>query len=268
MTNRSQKSGVRGQAYACRPVARRRLWAAGRRTSARLPPCGPEPSGGGGGGVGGGWEGSGPAPYANIVMAGGFVRPDFTPCGLGGGGGGTSAPWGKALARLSGASFLLQGLNPSPACQKDLDAICAKTGITLSAIQAEDRVDSWNNAAVSNQPAQGLFSPSDPDYSKIANMGITILQYVSWPTVTVAAEPGSVLAGNIYFNPSYVLSMSGGYDAALLLHETSHLLGATDPQLEAALGCSGASECITDKLATDCFGVTKSGPRWDSVDRW
>jgi hypothetical protein len=72
-----------------------------------------------------------------------------------------------------------------------------------------------------------------------------------------AALPGSALANNIYFRPSYVLSHSVGFDAALMLHEVTHNLGALDGQLLTALGYSPdiASDNITQRLALDCFGV-------------
>lgn len=61
------------------------------------------------------------------------------------------------------------------------------------------------------------------------------------------------------FRPNYVNQHSVGYVAALLLHEVAHTIGAIDPQLKAALGFlqTDPSSYINDKLAKDCFGVTK-----------
>jgi hypothetical protein len=72
-----------------------------------------------------------------------------------------------------------------------------------------------------------------------------------------AALPGSALAGNLYFDPTFVLHNSTGYNAALLIHEVIHNLGPIDPGILAALGFSNSatSDNISKKLAADCFGV-------------
>jgi predicted metal-dependent peptidase len=68
-----------------------------------------------------------------------------------------------------------------------------------------------------------------------------------------SALAGSPLAGNVYFNPSYVNTLSAANAAALLMHESLHTLGLTDTQVEDALHESQPSDNITQKFKEDCF---------------
>jgi len=87
----------------------------------------------------------------------------------------------------------------------------------------------------------------------------TIAQYVSGATKAATALSGSASWGDIYFNASYVAGLSTEYAAALLMHELSHALGATDTEIQAALWGANSpnvgkpSENITNKFAEDCF---------------
>jgi hypothetical protein len=89
-------------------------------------------------------------------------------------------------------------------------------------------------------------------------VGATISQSTTGVTKAQSALPGSALAGNIYFDPAYVIKNSTGWNAALLMHEVMHNLGPEDPQIMAALNApAGAvSGYITTTLAADCFGVS------------
>jgi RHS repeat-associated protein len=176
-------------------------------------------------------------------------------------GDGSSKRWTKALAKLDSAQVALEHLNPSADCQKDLNAISAATGLSLAAIQDQANFSNWNDATTSTTLQVGLFTVGSTDYNFWSGKGTTIEEYFkNNPDVKgEAAQPGTPLAGNIYFVPGYVNGHSAGYDAALLMHEVTHNLGATDPQLKAALGFKeiDPSQYVTGKLAKDCFGVTK-----------
>lgn len=97
-------------------------------------------------------------------------------------------------------------------------------------------------------------------YNFFTSHPVTIAGYFKNSTDTQAEAAGALssLANNIFLRSSFVVRHSGGFDAALLMHEVMHNLGPDDDALEQALGIpvGTPSDAITQRLATDCFGVT------------
>jgi len=145
-------------------------------------------------------------------------------------------------------------LGQRPDCEKDLAAISAL--IPSSNIQDLVSKANWESTYSNQTPAIGLFVPgSQLYYLFLAHqpVGQTISSYVSRSTTAAAALPGSPLSGNIYYQPDYVASISPDMAAALTIHEASHSGGALDGDMMKALGLTGTSSAITDKLYEDCF---------------
>lgn len=172
--------------------------------------------------------------------------------------------WWKAEAKLSDANDLLHRVlqgQVSSDCQNDLDQLL-KIGISDLGILVSADTDDWNNAARNSTRAIGLFAKNSPDYANV-NPTLTISQMVSGRTKAVAAEPGSALDGNIYFNPAYVNALSVQDAAAVLMHEVIHTLGPSDELIQLVLfgpnasKVGAASDNITQKLKDDCFPSPK-----------
>ena len=161
----------------------------------------------------------------------------------------------------SGEGELLLGVlggTLPPNCQNDVDALWLDFGITASAITNAVTDNMWNDANTTSDKEFGLFTETDPDaydfYSKHPDVSITSVMNGPNSGIRVqTALPGSALAGNIYFNPSYVNSLSTQTIAGLLMHEALHALGPLDPSIEKALGVGEPSDQITQKFTADCF---------------
>ncbi len=175
--------------------------------------------------------------------------------------------WNRALEKLSTANDLIHRLTQkqydgtlSSDCLHDLASIQQQTGSGLLGIVAQANSSSWENARTSNSLQRDLFPGDSPEYALTGNISIRGYFRLFPDTKAEAALPGSALQGTIFFDAAFLNQHSTGYDAALLMHETIHNLGALDPQLMGALGFD-PSDPITDKatvkLATDCFGVTR-----------
>ena len=182
-----------------------------------------------------------------------------------GSGGFAGTKWDKAQTRLSNANVLVQNLDPSGPCQQDLNKIAsAPGGKTLDQIEQQINISNWVDATTSTHLEANLFTPGTSAYDYWAANGTTIQQFFKNSPGT-GAETALTISGsslNIYFRPSYVLSHSAGYDAALLMHEALHSLGWDDDQVKAALGlreaqCGSGTACISKLLAQDCFGANK-----------
>jgi hypothetical protein len=180
--------------------------------------------------------------------------------GAGGGSSGESRAWAAAQEKLSNANELVHsvflGNIPAP-CQNDFNAL----GIGSFQIPNAINQETWNDGNTAGVSELGLFTATgDPDafafYSQHPNITIAQIFSNSHSTKAEAALPGSALAGNIYFDPKFVNGLSLSNAAALLVHETLHVLGLTDPVVQKDLGLTvgAASDNITQKLATDCFG--------------
>jgi hypothetical protein len=132
---------------------------------------------------------------------------------------------------------------------------------TLSAIQNAVNDSNWIDATTSQDLQVDLFTLGSDEYNFWSGKDTTVAGYFQKKASVKAeaAQPGTPLQGNIYFDPNYVNSRSSGYDAALLMHEALHTIGPVDSALLAALGfkATDATQYITDKLAKDCFGTGK-----------
>jgi hypothetical protein len=175
-----------------------------------------------------------------------------------------SLVWNAASTKLNSANSLLDALAgpnvlTTPECESDLAGIQKQMGLTIqdiaTAVDDAGLIDGTTTANLDRD----LYVPGSSDY-QLAGL-VTIAQVLNSPTTgtrAITGLPGSALAGNIYFNPSFVNNHSVGYNAALLLHEGIHLLGFLDPAFMGALDFN-PNDGITDKgtalLAKDCFGV-------------
>jgi len=161
---------------------------------------------------------------------------------------------------LSNANDKLQNLKPGSDCQGDLNMILEATGISLFGIQLQANSSVWANGMRSTELQRDLYPAGSDSYNRSGTGTISAVFRNSMSgTRAEAGLPGSALAGMIFFNPGYVNQNSTGFDAALLMHEVIHNLGAIDASLMGALGFNPAdpiTDKATKKLAKDCFGVT------------
>jgi hypothetical protein len=168
--------------------------------------------------------------------------------------------WNAAVEKLSNANDKVQNLKPGRDCQGDLTQILAATGIGLFGIQLQANTSEWGNGMRSTELQRDLFPAGSDSYSRSGTGTISAVFRNSMSgTVAESGLPGSALAGMIFFNPGYVNQHTTSFDAALLMHEVIHNLGAIDSSLMGALGFDPAdpiTDKATKKLAKDCFGVT------------
>ena len=169
--------------------------------------------------------------------------------------------WDRANTKLWEGNTLLQGTlegQPSEPCQGDLAAL-QTVGVSSVGIVAMSETVLWGDATGNSTPAWKLFAPGSAAYETYSHLpNYSIGQYVNPSSngiTAVTAEVGSNLWGSIFFASSYAAGLGKTDTAALLMHELSHVLGATDPQLLSALGFdpNDLSYKITDKLKADCF---------------
>jgi hypothetical protein len=152
----------------------------------------------------------------------------------------------------------LAGALPAP-CQQDVDAIQAvDPRVSYDAIVGQADYETWIDGRWSDDQERDLYPVDSDEYAAYTKPdGWTVGESFNndHDIHAETADPLSALAGNVYFNSGYVMKHSGGFDAALLMHETIHSLGTDDQVLKKALGVtSEGTDGITKKLATDCFG--------------
>jgi hypothetical protein len=183
-----------------------------------------------------------------------------------GGGSGGSSIWSVAENRLTAGLGLLIGVlggtPPTQLCQTDLNTLSSNFGISAAAIVSVLVGETFNNGSLATGTAEvDLFDASlDPNdyayWSQHPGLSVASQMGAGKSTQVQTALPGSPLAGNMYFNPSYVNSLSTQTVAGLLMHEALHALGQLDPAIEAAFGLNPPSNSITQKFTKDCFGYT------------
>ena len=149
-------------------------------------------------------------------------------------------------------AVIAQGSQPSTSPLTARQAVSCPT--VPSRLEAATAID----AKDSTDLERDLFTPSTKEYAYWSSKGDFFISDFFRVNPQVKAEAAlaiSGLAGNIYFDASFVNSLSVKNAAALLTHELLHSLGIDDVQAQGVLGLSTneASDNITPKFLKDCY---------------